>query len=300
MTTQALSSFRISHFLAVCKLRVVSLIVFTAIVGMALATPGIVPLDILFWGSLGIGMAASGAAAINHLLDARTDGVMARTRNRPLPQGQLNERQVLAFAMLLAATSMLVLVYFVNPLTAVLTFFSLIGYAVIYTGFLKRATPQNIVIGGAAGAAPPLLGWVAVTGEVHAFALVLFLIIFVWTPPHFWALAIYRRHDYAAADVPMLPVTHGHRYTRWQILFYSIILALVCLLPWLVGMSGIVYLVGSTILNLGFLGYAIALLRSDDEMLPMRMFNFSIIHLMMLFAFLLLDHYLPPTLTLMA
>ncbi len=300
MTTQVLSQIRVSHLLAVCKLRVVSLIVFTAIVGMALATPGIVPLDILFWGSLGIGMAASGAAAINHLLDARTDGVMLRTRNRPLPQGQLNERQVLAFAMLLAGTSMLILTYFVNPLTAVLTFFSLIGYAVIYTVFLKRATPQNIVIGGAAGAAPPLLGWVAVTGEVHAFALVLFLIIFVWTPPHFWALAIYRRHDYAAADVPMLPVTHGPRYTRWQILFYSIILCLVCLLPWLIGMSGLVYLAGSSVLNLGFLGYAVALLRSDNEALPMRMFNYSILHLMMLFAFLLLDHYLPPSLTLVS
>ncbi|TVS13204.1 MAG: protoheme IX farnesyltransferase [Wenzhouxiangella sp.] len=300
MTTQALTQIRVSHLLAVCKLRVVSLIVFTAIVGMALATPGIVPLDILFWGSLGIGMAASGAAAVNHLLDARTDGLMLRTRNRPLPQGQLNEGQVLAFAMLLAGTSMLILTYFVNPLTAVLTFFSLIGYAVIYTVFLKRATPQNIVIGGAAGAAPPLLGWVAVTGEVHAFALVLFLIIFVWTPPHFWALAIYRRHDYAAADVPMLPVTHGPRYTRWQILFYSIILFLVCLLPWLIGMSGLVYLAGSTVLNLGFLGYAVALLRSDNETLPMRMFNYSIIHLMMLFVFLLLDHYLPASLTLMS
>lgn len=298
MTAQAIAPSRLSCLLAVCKLRVVSLIVFTAVVGMALATPGLVPFSAWFWGTLGIGMAASGAAAINHLLDARTDGIMLRTRNRPLPQGQLSERQVLAFAMLLAATSMLILTVFVNPLTAVLTFFSLIGYAVIYTVFLKRATPQNIVIGGAAGAAPPLLGWVAVTGEIHAYALILFLIIFVWTPPHFWALAIYRRHDYAAANVPMLPVTHGQRYTRWQILFYSIILGLVCLLPWLMGMSGIVYLVGSLILNIGFLGYAIALLRSDDEQLPMQMFNYSIIHLMMLFAFLLLDHYLPSSLTL--
>lgn len=298
MTVEALAPSRLSSLLAVCKLRVVSLIVFTAVVGMALASPGWVPFSAWFWGAIGIGMAASGAAAINHLLDARTDGIMLRTRNRPLPQGQLNERQVLAFAMLLSGTSMLILSVFVNLLTAVLTFFSLIGYAVIYTAFLKRATPQNIVIGGAAGAAPPLLGWVAVTGEIHAFALVLFLIIFVWTPPHFWALAIYRRHDYAAADVPMLPVTHGPRYTRWQILFYSIILALVCLLPWLMGMSGMVYLVGSLVLNIGFLGYAIALLRSDDEQLPMQMFNYSVIHLMMLFAFLLLDHYLPSSLTL--
>lgn len=300
MNTQVITQVRLGHFLAVCKLKVVSLIVFTAIVGMALATPGIVPFDILFWGSLGIGLAACGAAAINHLIDARTDEVMIRTRNRPLPQGQLSERQVLAFAMLLSGSSMLILIYFVNPLTAILTFFSLIGYAVIYTVFLKRATPQNIVIGGAAGAAPPLLGWVAVTGEIHAYALVLFLIIFVWTPPHFWALAIYRRHDYAAAKVPMLPVTHGHRYTRWQILFYSIILAIVTLLPWLLGMNGMVYLAGSTVLNAGFLGYAVALLRSDDEELPMRMFSFSILYLMMLFAFLLLDHYLPPALTLMS
>ncbi|MFP4207624.1 MAG: heme o synthase [Wenzhouxiangella sp.] len=298
MNTQVLSQARVGHLLAVCKLKVVSLIVFTAVVGMALATPGIVPLDILFWGTLGIGMAAAGAAAINHLIDARTDQLMIRTRNRPLPQGQLNERQVLSFAMALTTSSMVILVYFVNPLTALLTFFSLVGYAVIYTVFLKRATPQNIVIGGAAGAAPPLLGWVAVTGEIHAYALVLFLIIFVWTPPHFWALAIYRRHDYAAADVPMLPVTHGPRYTRWQILFYSIILALVTLLPWLLGMNGLVYLAGASVLNIGFLGYAVALLRSDDEMLPMRMFSYSILYLMMLFAFLLLDHYLPPSLTL--
>ncbi|HMA98226.1 MAG TPA: heme o synthase [Wenzhouxiangella sp.] len=298
MNTQVLTQSSVSHLLGVCKLKVVSLIVFTAVVGMALATPGIVPLDILFWGTLGIGMAASGAAAINHLIDARTDQLMMRTRNRPLPQGQLTERQVLSFAMALTTSSMVILVYFVNPLTAVLTFFSLVGYAVVYTVFLKRATPQNIVIGGAAGAAPPLLGWVAVTGEIHAYALVLFLIIFVWTPPHFWALAIYRRHDYAAADVPMLPVTHGPRYTRWQILFYSIILALVTLLPWLLGMNGLVYLTGATVLNIGFLGYAVALLRSDDEMLPMRMFSYSILYLMMLFAFLLLDHYLPSSLTL--
>jgi protoheme IX farnesyltransferase len=298
MNTQVLTQSAVTHLLGVCKLKVVSLIVFTAVVGMALATPGIVPLDILFWGTLGIGMAASGAAAINHLIDARTDQLMMRTRNRPLPQGHLTERQVLSFAMALTASSMIILVYFVNPLTAVLTFFSLVGYAVIYTVFLKRATPQNIVIGGAAGAAPPLLGWVAVTGEIHAYALVLFLIIFVWTPPHFWALAIYRRHDYAAADVPMLPVTHGPRYTRWQILFYSIILVLVTLLPWLLGMNGLVYLAGATVLNIGFLGYAVALLRSEDEMLPMRMFSYSILYLMMLFAFLLLDHYLPSSLTL--
>ncbi len=279
-------------FLGLCKLRVVSLIVFTAVVGMALSVPGMIPLNALIWGTLGIGMAASSAAAINHLLDERADRIMARTRNRPLPRGQLNRRQALIFALALAIVSMLILYFLVNPLTAVLTFFSLIGYAIIYTAWLKRATPQNIVIGGAAGAAPPVLGWVAVTGDIHAHALILFLIVFVWTPPHFWALAIHRRHDYAAADVPMLPVTHGVAFTRWQILFYTIILILVTLLPWLTGMSGLAYLVGAMILNLGFLGYAIAIMRSDDEQLAMHMFNYSVVYLMALFAFLLVDHYL--------
>ncbi len=284
---------RLRHFLALCKLKVVSLIVFTAMVGMFLAVPGMVPLDVLVLGSLGIGMAASSAAAINHLLDARADEVMVRTRNRPLPTGSLDRRQVLAFALALAAISMVILAVFINPLTAILTFASLIGYAIVYTAWLKRATPQNIVIGGAAGAAPPVLGWVAVTGEIHAHALILFLIIFVWTPPHFWALAIYRRHDYAAADVPMMPVTHGVEFTRWQILFYSIILVLVTLLPWLIGMSGLVYLAGSSVLNLGFMGYAIAMLKPRNEQVAMQMFSYSVLYLMMLFAFLLLDHHLP-------
>jgi heme o synthase len=291
----ATSLERAGSFLALCKLRVVALIVFTAIVGMALSVPGMVPLDALLLGSIGIGLAAASAAAINHLLDARTDQVMTRTRNRPLPTGQLSEGQVLVFALTLAASSMIILVVFINLLTAVLTFASLIGYAVIYTAWLKRATSQNIVIGGAAGAAPPVLGWTAVTGEVHAYALILFLIVFVWTPPHFWALAIYRRHDYEAADVPMMPVTHGVGFTRWQILFYTIILILVTLLPWLTGMSGLVYLAGATVLNLGFLGYAIAMLKPHHEQLAMQMFRFSIIYLMALFAFLLIDHYLPLT-----
>ncbi len=286
---------RMRFFLGLCKLRVVSLIVFTALVGMALATPGMIPLDALIWGTLGIGMAASSAAAINHLLDERADRIMARTRNRPLPTGQLNRRQALAFALLLAVVSMVILTVLVNPLTAVLTFASLIGYAVVYTAWLKRATPQNIVIGGAAGAAPPVLGWAAVTGEIHAYALILFLIVFVWTPPHFWALAIHRREDYAAADVPMLPVTHGVQFTRWQILFYTIILILVTLLPWLTGMSGLAYLVGAVILNIGFLGYAIAIMRSNNEQLAMDMFNYSVVYLMALFAFLLIDHYLYQT-----
>ena len=290
MATAVMNQAR--SYLALCKLRVVSLIVFTALVGMALSVPGMIPLDALILGNLGIGMAAASAAAINHLLDARTDGFMARTRHRPLPTGQLTEQQVIRFAIALAVVSMLILALFINILTAALTFISLIGYAVIYTVWLKHATPQNIVIGGAAGAAPPVLGWTAVTGEIHAHALILFLIVFVWTPPHFWALAIYRRHDYEAADVPMLPVTHGVAFTRWQILFYTIILVMVTLMPWLTGMSGLVYLAGATVLNLGFLGYAIAMLRPRTEQLAMQMFNFSVLYLMTLFAFLLIDHYL--------
>ncbi len=283
---------RAGYYLGLCKLKVVGLIVFTAMVGMALSVPGWVPLDAFLLGSIGIGMAAASAAAINHLLDSKADEIMARTRNRPLPRGQLTHREVLTFAMTLGGVAMVILTLWVNPLTALLTFASLIGYAVIYTAFLKRATPQNIVIGGAAGAAPPVLGWAAVTGEVHAHALILFLIVFVWTPPHFWALAIHRKDDYAAADVPMLPVTHGSEFTRWQILFYTIILCLVTLLPWLTGMSGLAYLVGASILNVGFLGYAVALVMTRSPALPMPMFRYSIVYLMALFAFLLFDHYL--------
>ncbi len=290
MTATALQQTR--QFLALCKLRIVALIVFTAVVGMALATPGMIPLDALLAGSLGIGLAAASAAAINHLLDERADRIMARTRHRPLASNRLDKPQVIGFAAALAVVSMALLFAFVNTLTAVLTFAGLIGYAIVYTAWLKRATPQNIVIGGAAGAIPPVLGWTAVTGEIHGHALILFLIVFVWTPPHFWALAIHRRDDYAAANVPMLPVTHGVKFTRWQILFYSIILALVTLLPWLTGMSGLAYLAGATVLNIGFLGYAIALMRSDDEQLSMQMFHYSVVYLMALFAFLLVDHYL--------
>ena len=242
-------------------------------------------------GTLGIGLAASSAAAINHLLDQRIDAVMARTRDRPLPSGQLNVNQVLTFALVLAVLSMALLVGLVNTLTAVLTFFSLIGYAIVYTVWLKRATPQNIVIGGAAGAAPPVLGWAAVTGGVDHNALILFLIIYVWTPPHFWALAIHRRRDYAAVDIPMLPVTHGVRFTRWHIFFYTILLVIVTTLPFLTGMSGALYLAGVTVLNLGFLWYAFRLLRENDERLPMQTFGYSIIYLMVLFVFLLADHY---------
>ena len=280
------------HYLELCKPRVVALIVFTAIVGMFLAVPGLPPWNAMIFGTLGIGLAASSAAAINHLLDQRIDAVMARTRNRPLPTGQLSTTQVLTFAGLLALVSMTMLVLWVNTLTAVLTFFSLIGYAIIYTVWLNRATPQNIVIGGAAGAAPPVLGWVAATGVVDHNALILFLIIYVWTPPHFWALAIHRRKDYAAVDIPMLPVTHGVRFTRWHILFYTILLVIVTTMPYLTGMSGLFYLAGATVLNLGFLWYAFRLLRENDDRLPMQTFGYSIIYLMVLFVFLLVDHYL--------
>jgi protoheme IX farnesyltransferase len=266
------------------KPRVVALIVFTAVVGMFLAVPGMPPWDKLLLGTLGIGLAASGAAAVNHLLDQRVDAVMFRTRHRPLPTGQVTERQALLFALTLAMLSMLILTAWVNLLTAVLTFCSV---------FLKRATPQNIVIGGAAGAAPPLLGWTAVTGEAHAGAFLLFLIIFVWTPPHFWALAIHRREDYAKVGIPMLPVTHGVAYTKLQILFYTLILLVVSLLPFVIRMSGFLYLAAALVLGGVFLWYAVQLYRSDDETLPMRTFHWSIWYLSLLFAALLLDHYIP-------
>ena len=282
------------------KPRVVALIVFTALVGMFLAVPGLPPLREAVFGLLGIWLAAASAAAINHLIDQRIDKVMARTANRPLATGALQPVQVLVFAVLLGVASMAILVLLVNPLTAGLTFPSLIGYAVIYTGYLKRATPQNIVIGGIAGAAPPLLGWAAVTGMQNpwdwAHALLLVLIIFVWTPPHFWALAIFRREDYARALIPMLPVTHGVTYTRWQILLYTVLLVVVTVLPWAVGMSGVFYLGGALVLGAVFLWYAWKLLDPPDEFFAMRVFNYSIVYLMALFAFLLVDHWLLPLL----
>jgi protoheme IX farnesyltransferase len=274
------------------KPRVVILIVFTAIVGMFLAVPGLPDVVALVFGTLGIGMAASSAAVFNHVLDARTDILMMRTRGRPLPQGKLTERSALTFAAVLCVISMIMLWFVVNPLTAVLTFCSLIGYAVVYTIFLKRATPQNIVIGGAAGAAPPMLGWAAITGEVGSSALLLFLIIFVWTPPHFWALAIARKEEYAKVDIPMLPVTHGEAYTRLNILLYTILLVLVTVLPYLTGMSGLIYLVTALILGVMFLYYAVQMMRNpDNKLLPMQTFKFSINYLGILFAALLIDHY---------
>lgn len=267
------------------------LIVFTAIVGMFLSVPGMPDLTAFLIGTIGIGMAASSAAVVNHVLDARIDSQMSRTRRRPLPQGKLTESNAFTFAGVLCTISMLMLWFFVNPLTAVLTFASLIGYAVIYTVYLKRATPQNIVIGGAAGAAPPVLGWTAVTGELHSDALILFLIIFAWTPPHFWALAIARKDEYAKVGIPMLPVTHGTEYTRQFILFYTIILLLITIMPYLSGMSGLIYLSAALVLGVWFLVYAIRLKRNKDPKLPMQMFRFSINYLMFLFIALLLDHY---------
>ena len=285
----------VNSYLGLCKLRVVALIVFTAMVGMFMATspPGMVPWDVLLFGNLGIGMAASAAAAINHVLDAREDAKMRRTSNRPLPQGEVSPRQAMVFAVLLGALAMAVLVLLVNPLTAMLTFFSLLGYAVVYTMYLKRATPQNIVIGGAAGAAPPILGWTAVTNAIDPHALLLFLIIFIWTPPHFWALAIHRREEYAKVDIPMLPVTHGVPFTRLQILLYTILLLVVSVLPFAMHMSGPFYLVGTLLLGGRFLYYALLLMKGEDESVAMRTFGYSIWYLMAIFALLLVDHYLP-------
>lgn len=275
------------------KPRVVMLIVFTAIVGMFVSVPGWPGVAPLVFGTLGIGLASSSAAVFNHILDARIDIQMMRTRGRPLPQGKLTERSALVFATILCIISMFILVLLVNPLTAILTFVSLIGYAVVYTVWLKRATPQNIVIGGAAGAAPPILGWTAVTNEIEAGALLMFLIVFVWTPPHFWALAIARKEEYAKVDIPMLPVTHGEAYTRLNILLYTILLVLVTILPYLIGMSGIIYLLSAIVLDGYFLYYAIRMYRDPDDVeLPMKTFRFSISYLGFLFAALLIDHYL--------
>ena len=284
-----------SRYFELTKPRVVALIVFTAVIGMFLAVPGLPPWRPVMFGSLGIWLAASSAAAINHLLDQRIDALMVRTAHRPLPTGGLNSRQVLVFAVVLGALSMILLVWQVNVLTAWLTFASLIGYAIVYTGYLKRATPQNIVIGGAAGAAPPVLGWTAISNTVDPHALLLFLIIFIWTPPHFWALAIARKDEYAKAGIPMLPVTHGVPYTRLQVLLYTVLLVLVTLMPYLTRMSGLLYLAAALVLNARFLYYALALKLTDRAELPMRVFRFSISYLMWLFAALLVDHYIPTT-----
>lgn len=296
MTEQTINHSSISliwkSYYELCKPKVVMLIVFTAVVGMFLAVPGMVPWQPLIFGTIGIGLAASSAAAINHFLDQKYDAKMARTKGRPLPHGDLNSTQVLSFAFSLGIIAMLILIFLVNELTAFLTFLSLIGYAVVYTVYLKHATPQNIVIGGAAGAAPPVLGWCAVTGTIDPHALLLFLIIFIWTPPHFWALAVARRDEYAKADIPMLPVTHGADFTRLHIVFYTVLLLLVTLLPYLTGMSGLLYLVTAVGLGLGFLYYAILLKKTADDVIAMKVFRYSIVYLMVLFAVLLIDHYI--------
>ncbi len=282
-------------YLELTKPRVVALIVFTAIVGTLLASPGVPPLDALLWGNLGIACAAACAAVINHVLDRRIDAQMRRTRARPLPTGRLTETRALAFAAVLGLLGMSLLVLKVNVLTAVLTFASLIVYAVIYTVWLKRATPQNIVIGGAAGAAPPVLGWTAVTGHVDPNALLLFLIIFAWTPPHFWALAIARRDEYARVGIPMLPVTHGVEFARLHVLLYTVLLSVLTLLPFLTRMSGLIYLAAALVLDALFLYHALMLKMAARAQQPMRVFRFSITYLMWLFAALLIDHYLPTT-----
>jgi protoheme IX farnesyltransferase len=281
------------NFLELTKPRVVALILLTSVVGSLMAAPGLPRLDTLLFANLGVALAAAGAAVINHVLDRAIDTRMPRTRFRPLPTGRLKPARALYFALALSSASMLLLVREVNVLTAVLTFVSLVGYAVIYTVWLKWMTPQNIVIGGAAGAAPPILGWTAVTGHIDPQALPLFLIIFVWTPPHFWALAIARRADYAKVDIPMLPVTHGVAFTRRAILRYTIALTLVTSLPFLMRMSGVVYLGAAALLDAGFLRHVLKLNRSPSDAAAMRVFRFSIAYLMWLFLALLLDHYLP-------
>ena len=280
-------------YLALCKPKVVALLVFTAIVGMLLAVPGMVPLRPFLLGILGIGLASASAAALNHVVDREADARMQRTKRRPLPSGTLDTQRSIGFAAILAALAMFILAAGVNLLTAILTFGAMFGYAVVYTLYLKRATPQNIVIGGAAGAMPPLLGWTAVTGEIHPHALLLFLIVFVWTPPHFWALALHKRDEYARVDIPMLPVTHGVELTRLHIWLYTVLLFVVSLLPYLVGMAGIVYLLGAVGFGARFLHHAWRLWRHDDPRRAIRTFVYSITYLMGLFAALMIDHYLP-------
>ncbi|MDX1527695.1 MAG: heme o synthase [Gammaproteobacteria bacterium] len=281
------------EYLALCKPRVVSLIVFTAVIGMFLSTDGMVPLAALLFGTAGIGLAASAGAAINHIADRHIDAVMARTRGRPLPTGRLDTLRAVVFASALCAISMAMLILKVNTLTAVLTFASMIGYSVVYTVFLKYRTPQNIVIGGAAGAMPPVLGWTSVTGSVDPHALLLFLIIFAWTPPHFWALAIHRKDDYARAHIPMLPVTHGVAFTRTYVLLYTVVLFVISLLPFVTRMSGALYLVAALSLGAGFLYHSLVLYRGRDRRAPWRTFKYSIHYLSGLFAALLIDHYYP-------
>lgn len=287
-------SISFQSFFLMCKPRVTALIVFTAMIGMFLASPGMIPLDLLLNATIGIALASGAAAAFNCLIEQKIDAVMARTRARPLPTGQVTSAQTAIFATLVGALGLAILYVNVNPLTMWLTFATFVGYAVIYTIFLKPATPLNIVIGGASGAMPPVLGWAAVNNVVSPEALILFLIIFAWTPPHFWALALYRREEYAKSGLPMLPVTHGEEFTRLHILLYTIILVAVTLMPFGSGMSGWIYLAISSVLNAIFMAYAIGLHRKYSDDLAKRTFRYSILYLTLLFAALLLDHYLLP------
>ena len=287
------SSWR--DYLELCKPNVVALMILTSLIGMLLSTDGAVPMTVLLFGNLGIALCAGSAAVVNHIADRHVDDKMARTINRPLAQGRLGPQEAVIFSLTTGSLGMAVLLVFTNVLTAWLTLASLVGYAFVYTMFLKRATPQNIVIGGLAGAAPPLLGWTAVTGEIHYNALLLVLIIFAWTPPHFWALAVHRKEEYAKAEIPMLPVTHGEKYTKINILLYTLLLIVVTTMPYLTGMFGWLYLIGSLLLGVGFLYWAIVMLRSEGGDSGMKTFQYSIVYLMALFAIMLADHYLIDT-----
>lgn len=280
------------EYYQLCKPKVVYLILFTALAGMLLSSPTMINFDIMFFGLLGIGLGAASGAAVNHWVDQKIDVIMARTKRRPLPQGNITSRSAITFAISIGVLSMVILLLFVNTLTAILTFISMVGYAVIYTMYLKHATPHNIVLGGAAGAAPPVLGWTAVTGELTVDALLLFLIIFIWTPPHFWALAIKRREEYKKAGVPMLPITHGVAFTKLHILLYTMMLLCITLLPFVTKMSGVLYLTGAVALGLGFIYYAYRLYSTKGDEFAMKTFGYSIFYLSMLFALLIVDHYL--------
>jgi protoheme IX farnesyltransferase len=291
VSNQSARSISWRDYLELTKPKVVALMILTSVIGMLLATTGLPGLGVLIWGNMGIAFLAGAAAVVNHVVDQKIDTVMARTRKRPVATGKISSVEAIAFAVLLASVGMFVLMWQVNHLTAWLTLASLVGYAGVYTLFLKRATPQNITIGGLAGAMPPLLGWTAVTGQVDGHALLLVLIIFAWTPPHFWALAIHRKEEYAKAGIPMLPVTHGNKYTELHILLYTLILLAVSLLPFVTGMSGWIYLAGALVLGLRFLHYAIRLLKGDDRRVALNTFKYSITYLMALFVILLVDHY---------
>ena len=283
---------RANQFYQLAKPRVVSLIVFTAVIGMFLATPGMVPAQLLLAGTFGIALVAGAAAAVNCLVEQRIDAIMARTRARPLPSGQLTALQTLIFAGAVGGIGLAILQHWVNALTMWLTLATFVGYAIVYTVILKPMTPQNIVIGGASGAMPPVLGWTAVTGEVASDALLLFLIIFAWTPPHFWSLALYRKREYAQAGIPMLPVTHGDRFTRLHVLLYTVILTAVTLMPFVTRMSGAIYLAAAAVLDALFLWYAVRIYFAYSDRLAQRTFRFSIVYLATLFAALLADHYI--------